>query len=128
MSGLKNNRMKPTKLGKVERTSRGFEVVNFTDHYGTKCSIQAGSLAIYAKPGTSAVWLGVDDVEPKVMASQAARFGIKTEKTTGWIPYPIPPDVSLATRMHLNREQVEALIQTLQSWLKRDTFKLKTGK
>ena len=88
--------MKQKKLEKVERTSRGFEVVNFKDHYGTKCSLQASSLAIYEKPGTSAVWLGVDDAAPK-------------------------------TRMHLNREQVEALISVLQSWLKRDTFKVKAS-
>ena len=82
--------MKQKKLGKVERTERGFELVNFTDCNGNPCGLQASSLAIYEKPGTSAVWLGQDD-----------------------------------HRMHLNREQVAALVAALQSWLKRDTFKIK---
>lgn len=97
--------------------------MNFKDHYGVPCSLQASSLAIYCKPGTSAVWLGCDDAQPKIMASDAARLGIKTDAPCGWIPYPIPDEVLLSTRMHLNREQVAGLIAHLQSWLDRDTFK-----
>lgn len=104
-------------LGEETRTGRGFPVVEFRDHYGHKCSLQASSLADYEQPGVSAVWLGVDDAEPEVLASQAAALGIKTEETTGWVPYPIPENVSLTTRMHLNREQVELLIERLQAWL-----------
>lgn len=112
------------KLGKVERTDRGFEFVNFTDHYEKACSLQASSLAILEKPGTSAVWLGLDDAEPKVMAAHAAAVGVMTNETAGWVPYPIPVKVSLSTRMHLNREQVAALIDHLQAWLDNDTFKI----
>ena len=119
--------MKPNKLGKVERTSRGFEVVNFKDHYGTKCSLQASSLAIYEKPGTSAVWLGVDDAAPKCLHGDAAGLGIKTDATCGWVDVPMSDKIQMTTRMHLNREQVEALIPMLQSWLKRDTFKVKAS-
>jgi hypothetical protein len=119
--------MKPKKLGKVERTSRGFEVVNFKDHYGTKCSLQASSLAIYEKPGTSAVWLGCDEANPKVLHGDAAALGVKTDATCGWVGYLLSDKVNLTTRMHLNREQVEALIPMLQSWLKRDTFKVKAS-
>lgn len=115
-------------LGATERTSRGFEFVNFKDHYGVPCSLQASSLAIYCKPGTSAVWLGCDDAQPKIMASDAARLGIKTDAPCGWIPYPIPDEVLLSTRMHLNREQVAGLIAHLQSWLDRDTFKAPNGR
>ncbi len=110
-------------LGAVERTSRGFEIVNFTDHYGTKCSLQASSLAIYQKPGTSAIWLGVDDPQPKCLHGDAAALGVKTDATCGWVDVPLSDKIMLTTRMHLNREQVEALIPMLQSWLKRDTFK-----
>lgn len=114
--------MKTKKLGKVKKTSRGFEVVDFKDHYGTKCSLQQSSLASYEKPGTSAVWLGVDDANPQVLHGDAAGLGIKTNATCGWVKYPISEKVLLTTRMHLNRDQVTALISMLQNWLDADTF------
>lgn len=86
-------------LGPLERTSRGFERIKFKDHYGDQCSLQASSLAIYEKPGTSAIWLGQESE--------------KTHPATG---------EKLGARMHLNREQVEALVKHLQAWLKNDTF------
>ena len=89
----------PSLLGAVEHTSRGFELIEFMDHYGEKCSLQASSLAEYEKPGTSAVWLGCE--------------AAKNHQATG---EPLSP------RMHLNREQVAALIAHLQSWLHADTF------
>lgn len=109
-------------LGDVAHTARGFEIVKFADRYGVACSLQASSMAEYEKPGTSAVWLGPDDAAPKVMASQARSLGVDTTECTGWVPYPIPPEVSLTTRMHLDREQVAALILHLQSWLDNDSF------
>jgi hypothetical protein len=113
--------MKKT-LGKVTKTARGFKQVEFTDRYGVPCSLQASSLAEYSKPGTSAVWLGTDDPQPKVMAREAASVGVQTTETTGWVPYPIPDKVLLSTRMHLDRKQVAALVHHLQKWLEKDTF------
>lgn len=92
--------MKP--LGDVNKTARGFEIVEFLDRYGEKCSLQASSLAEYQKPGTSAVWLGCDN--------NAVHPGTKE---------PMSP------RMHLDRKQVKALIEHLQNWLMRDTFRFK---
>lgn len=46
---------------KIERTERGFEIINFKDHYGVSCSIQQSSLAEYEPPGTSAIWFGVSE-------------------------------------------------------------------
>lgn len=66
--------------------------MTFNDRYGTPWSLQASSLAEYKEPGTSAVWLGVDVVEPKL------------------------------ARMHLDRSQVRTLIKQLQSWLKTGGF------
>jgi hypothetical protein len=43
---------------RVKRNVRGFEIINFKDHYGKDCSLQQSSLAIYSKPGSSAIWLG----------------------------------------------------------------------
>lgn len=117
-----NMKKSKTKLGKIIKTNRNFPLIEFKDYYETPCSLQMSSLAIYTKPGTSAVWLGTDDAKPQVLASQAARFGVKTEETTGWVSYPIPEDVSLTTRMHLGREQVSALIVHLKNWLEKDRF------
>jgi len=101
-----------TPLGELTHTDRGFGRIDFTDRYGAKCSIQESSLAT-----ESAIWLGVNDAEPKVLASQAARFGVSTNETTGWVPYPIPDDVLLTTRMHLSRETAQQLVEVLQRWL-----------
>lgn len=69
----------------VEKTARSFELIQFIDRYGIKCSLQKSSLA-----GEEAVWFGVDDPEPKVMASEAAEVGVLTAHLTGWVAYPIP--------------------------------------
>lgn len=91
------------KLGKIELTnkpgSKNFEIINFKDFYGDKCSLEMSTLAEYQQPGISAVWLGREESN--------------THSVTG---EPLMP------RMHLHRKQVESLILTLQSWLEQDTF------
>ena len=104
-------------LAKQKRTGRGFAVVEFKDIYGHACSLQVSSLADRA-----ALWLGVDDVEPKVMAVNAAKIGVKTDETCGWVKYPVPEEVMFTSRMHLDRKQVEALIDHLQQWLRTGEF------
>lgn len=96
----------------LEKTSRGFAIAHFDDLYGAKCSIQKSSLAT-----DDAIWLGVDDANPKILASQAKSVGITTDVKTGWIDYPVPEQVLLTTRMHLNREQVAALLPLLQRFV-----------
>lgn len=110
------------KLGPETRTDRGFRLIEFRDRYDVPCSLQASSLAEYEQPGISAVWLGTDDPSPKVLASEAAAVGILTDETTGWVPYPIPDNVMITTRMHLDRERVAALIVHLQKWLDDGSF------
>lgn len=111
------------RLGKVTRTKRGFEAITFKDYYGASCSLQASSLALYQKPGVSAVWLGVDDPQPKCLHGDAAALGVKTDATCGWVDCPISDKILLTTRMHLDRKQVAALITALQNWLKKGSFK-----
>lgn len=94
-------------------TQRGFEFLEFDDLYGAKCSVQQSSLAIDG----GALWFGPDDPSPRVLASQAASAGVKTTETTGWVPYPLPPNVHCTTRAHLSREQVAALVVRLNQWL-----------
>jgi hypothetical protein len=115
------------KLGKFEKTARGFDNVEFKDANGADCSVQASSAIgdyedSFDKPGSSYLWLGVNDADPKIMASDAKTLGIETKATHGWINYEIPSEVSLNTRMHLNREQVSGLVEELQYWL--DNHKL----
>jgi hypothetical protein len=94
------------------KTHRGFAHNTFVDYYGNKCSIQKSSLAT-----DDAIWFGIDDAKPEVMAIDAAELGIKTNETTGWVPYPIPDNVSLHTRMHLTRDQVEQLLPILKRFV-----------
>jgi hypothetical protein len=107
---MKTKNVKP--LGPVGRTQRGFELVPFMDHSGTKCSLQASSVAERETPGTSAVWLGCEDANPRVLVPGKS-----------WQPVPMPPDYLADTRAHLNREQVAALIKHLQTWLRKGSFK-----
>lgn len=87
-----------------EKTGRGFDRYGFRDRYGKACSLQKSSLAT-----EDCVWLGIDDPEPSIMATQAPAHGIRTNQTTGWVPFPIPSEVSLTTRMHLTCEQAERI-------------------
>lgn len=48
-------------LGDITQTPRGFEYIQFKDRYGAQCSLQVSSAADFVKPGTSAVWLGIED-------------------------------------------------------------------
>lgn len=92
----------------ITKTQRGFAIAKFTDIYDVECSIQKSSLAT-----DDAIWIGVDDASPRIMASQAKRFGIDTNEECGYVSFPIPDEVSLTTRMHLNREAVEKLLPIL---------------
>lgn len=104
---------------KVGKTNRGFQLIAFKDQYANECSLQQSSLALYREPGTSAIWLGVDNANPQIMASKTPQGG------NGWVPYNIPEDVSLTTRMHLNRWMVKRLIPHLQAWVDSGSFKIK---
>jgi hypothetical protein len=83
-------------LGKVEKTERGFERIDFKDFYGEACSLQKSSLAT-----EDAIWLGCEESKVHHVTKE-----------------PLSP------RMHLNREQVLALVAHLQNWINRDTFKI----
>jgi len=110
------------KFGKVGKAARGFPCIRFDDAYGKKCSLQCSSAIDdtdrgLENPGTSFVWLGVNDACPKILASKAEQYGVVTDETTGWVDYPVPGDVIMTTRMHLSRVQVKGLIDRLQEWL-----------
>lgn len=60
--------VQPIQLGPINHNPRGFEVIEFNDHYGRKCRLQQSSLALYETPGTSAVFFGVDTADGKSLA------------------------------------------------------------
>ena len=91
------------------KTQRGFEITEFEDTYGAKCSLQMSSSAMEEK-----IWFGVNDADPKIMVSKAKEHGLEPQGENGWMTYPVPEDVLLNTRMHLNREQVSELLPYLK--------------
>lgn len=94
-------------------TERGFLSVTFHDHYGAECSVQESSLA-----SDDCIWLGTNDANPQVLASKAALVGVTTDETCGWVPFPVPDEVLLTTRMHLTRAHVKALLPLLEHFVK----------
>lgn len=106
-------------------TERGFPYVEFRDEYGEKCSIQISSRAVFENEDGTVddplgwIWLGIDDAKPQIMKSKAKALGMELPpgEVSGWMPYPIPEDVLLTTRMHLNETQVRGLIARLTLWL-----------
>lgn len=87
--------MIPTK----KTTVRGFGLYEFVDRYDARWSIQKSSSAM-----EDCIWLGIDDPDPKIMASDAIKLGLPTRTDTGWVPYKIPDEVLVNTRMHLTRD------------------------
>jgi len=105
----------------------GFPSVVFEDSYSEKCRLSCSSVIgdyedSMNRPGTSAVWLGLREVAARVMARDAAKVGVATDRTTGWVAYPIPNEVLVSVDMHLDRGQVAGLIDRLQQWLETGTF------
>lgn len=94
---------------KFEKTHRGFALAEFSDANGKECSIQKSSA--WREDG-ELIWLGINNANPQIMARDTPQGG------NGWVPYEVPDEVSFNTRMHLNQEQVAALIPILQHFVK----------
>ncbi len=115
------------KLGEPTTTARGFAIVRFKDQNLNDCKIQASSwIGPYEesddRPGTSAVWIGPIKPKAVILAHDALTLGVVTEKTTGWVDYPIPEAVVVQDTLHLDRAMVKGLIGHLQNWLDHGTF------
>lgn len=112
-------------LGTERKTSRGFPLVEFCDEYGERCSIQESSRAVFEDDDGKVsdplgwIWLGIDEAKPRILKSKAVELGVKLPpgEASGWMPYPLPEDVFIGTRMHLNEVQVRGLIARLTLWL-----------
>lgn len=110
-------------LGKLLKTNRGFSKIEFTDSYKELCSLQQSS-AIGDDGDDSYLWLGIQNPDAKILKRDALQLGLPLPKgeISGWMEYPIPKEVSLTTRMHLNRKQVKALVKELSQWLESGDF------
>lgn len=121
----KLKKMTEKTLMEEQHTDRGFPLVVFKDEYDASCSIQESSRVVCENEDGSVddplgwIWLGIDDPDPKIMKSKALAHGLKLPpgEVSGWMPYPLPEDVLVTTRMHLNEKQVRELIVRLQHWL-----------
>lgn len=100
----------------MKKTNRGFKKMTFEDRYNDECSLQESSLAT-----ENAIWFGIEDPKPQIMASDAVKLGHEDlldeskgpEKFNGWVEWPIPDEVSLSTRMHLTVPLIEELLPYL---------------
>lgn len=97
---------------KLKHTERGFAFYEFTDYYGTECTIQKSSLAT-----ADAIWLGASRVEVRGFTpfGKPDSWTILTradlEDRLGF------QDVVSNNRMHLTRSQVEDLLPILQRFV-----------
>lgn len=98
-------------LGEKTYTRRGFEIIEFRDINWIQCSLQASSLAEREEPGTSAIWLGCNEPNPRELVPGK-----------GWTPVAMPKEYLADTRVHLNRKQVAELVERLQNWLNTGSF------
>jgi len=87
----------------LKRTLRGFVNADFTDLYGSECSIQDSLLAT-----DDAIWLGLDHINAKEWSTIV---GVDPEK--------------IPARMHLSREMVAELLPILQRFV--DTGSIQDG-
>ena len=93
---------------KFNKTGRGFSRGEFTDRNGVSCSIQMSSLATEA-----CIWLGCNEIGLQRLEPGKG----------GWVDVPTPSEGPggvnhiANTRMHLNREQVAALLPILQHFV-----------
>ena len=117
-------------------TGRGFGLVNFQDDNGKECSIQISSCTVCETEDCIIdnprgwIWLGIDKAEPIILKTKGCELGLSLPpgEVSGWMPYPVPDDVFINTRMHLNEAQVRGLIVRLQTWLDTGDFRAEPNK
>lgn len=83
---------------KLEKTERGFGIVQFRDRNGVSCSLQKSSIA-----SEDAIWFGCNDIDLQLFTPGK-----------GWESIPLTKDHIANTRMHLTQEQVIALLPYLK--------------
>jgi hypothetical protein len=85
----------------IGQTARGFDIFEFYDRNGIKCSLQKSSIAT-----EDCIWLGCNDADPQQLV-----------RGEGWKPISMPAEYNANTRMHLNQEQVMQILPMLQAFV-----------
>ena len=98
-------------------TTRGFDLINFEDRSGLKCSLQKSSIA-----GEDCIWLGLDELVIKEF------YPMPRDTDESWFPITIEDldklkhrpqnEIHGFTRMHLTQKQVKELLPYLQRFAK----------
>jgi hypothetical protein len=78
----------------MRSTERGFDILDFTDRYGEKCSLQKSSLAT-----EDCIWLGIHDPVIRAMTGKEV---------------PLPAGSTINGRMHLTKAMVRKLLPYLK--------------
>ena len=101
---------------KIKIDKRGFKLITFKDRSNKDCSLQISSLE------EDAIWLGVNDAEPKILAQDAIDIGLRKptydEGDNGWMSIDVPKEITFNTRMLLTRKQIKALLPYLKTFAK----------
>ena len=80
---------------KFKQTDRGFDLIEFIDFYGSKCSLQKSSII----ESEEFIWFGVSKADHKAGPP--------------WMDVTLPGNVSCFSRMHLSQTQVKELLPYL---------------
>jgi len=94
----------------VKQTSRGFNYIEFTDKAGTQCNLQESSSA--EEPS---IWLGAENIGLKEFV--AFRAPSAWEDRPEFDEFDEKHHFVANNRMHLNQEQVKALLPYLQRFV-----------
>ncbi len=94
---------------KIETTPRGFQIAEFTDSYGNKCSIQKSSSAT-----RDCIWIGIDSPKLTVFEDDSKGKYITTQ---------MPSNFDVDSRMHLTIDQVKMLLPILQTFVETGELK-----
>lgn len=96
----------------IKKTNRGFDYSEFTDAYGSKCSLQKSSSAM-----TDRIWFGVSEIKPRIMAHDAIKLGLDNKgETNGWVDFDVPKEVLFNDRMHLDQNMIHNLMPALTAF------------
>lgn len=91
----------------ITKTNRGFDLITFTDRYGSKCRLQKSSLAF-----ENAIWFGInEDVirECRVDTKEGwQRINVESLKHSP------ENDILIENSMHLTQDMVKELLPYLQ--------------
>lgn len=95
------------------KTNRGFELQHLIDDYGVEYDLQESSSC---EPH---IWLGINRPKLMIMYKDARAIGLDLKKNDpetnewGWCDFPVPKEVLIESRIHLNREQAKDLAKRL---------------